>query len=163
MLADLLDSPPDDVARVRLRHVRRWRFRWMVLVEATVFLALVCCLVPALVVLALFGDADVDVPHLGDLSMRAWRYWHELELALLDPRGQVMATQTAVPDSGAHAEALARRREAEAVVARRRRDDPARALRRGHPQQRVRRAAQLERARVLDVLQLPADLRVEFV
>jgi hypothetical protein len=105
-LNDLLTQPHQDVVRLRLRHERMRKFRWLVILELLVAIPVFCCVIP-LMVLALFSDGDGDLfIELPALSGRRYDTWHALVLELLDREGKVTQELRHRPTSQAEGEDL---------------------------------------------------------
>lgn len=102
-LAEVLSQPMDGVARVVLEHRRCERFRPIAFLELGVGLLCLACLLPLILLIAVFGDADIELP---TLSGRFYHRWHELRVMLLDPAGKVVATVSHVPATQDEGDAL---------------------------------------------------------
>lgn len=90
----VLARPMDGVARVILEHHRMERFRWMAIVELTLGVACLICLLPLIILIALFSEADLEIPSIGG---RLYHRWHELRVTLLDPWARPLAYAAHVP------------------------------------------------------------------
>lgn len=102
-LAEVLSRPMDGVARVVLEHRRCERFRPIAFLELGLGLMCVACILPVILLLAMFGDADIELP---TVSGRFYHRWHELRLMLLDPAGKLVATVSHVPATKDEGEAV---------------------------------------------------------
>lgn len=102
-LADVLGRPMDGVARVVLEHRRRERFRPIAILELGLGLVCVACLLPVIILIAVFGESDVELP---TLSGRFYHRWHELRVMLLDPHGRVLAGVSHTPATEADGQAV---------------------------------------------------------
>ena len=105
-VSDLLGRPLDGVARLVIRHQRLRSFRWVFLIEVALFIVLICCLIPFLV-LAVFlgrdGDSELSLP---SFEGRAFHHWHEIALELVGPEGKVINTVSERPASQTEGNAL---------------------------------------------------------
>lgn len=101
-LADVLGRPHPGVARVVLEHWRCQKFRPIAILEYSLGLLCVLCLLPLIILAALTSDTDLELPNI---KTRFYRRWHQLRLLLLDPRGQPLAVVDDVPASAADGQA----------------------------------------------------------
>lgn len=116
-LRNVLDTLPAAARQLELRHVRRRRFRWMVLLELPfklVALVLVasCALLIWLVALLADGEGGPELPERrgggGLLEVRPFERWHELVLVVEGEGGAVLSeTAHAPPDAARGHAALA--------------------------------------------------------
>lgn len=93
-LADVLGRPNPGVARVVLEHWRCQKFRPIAILEYSLGLLCVLCLLPVIILAALTSDTDLELPNI---KTRFYRRWHQLRLLLLDPKGQPLAVVDEVP------------------------------------------------------------------
>lgn len=93
-LAEVLGRPMHGVARVVLEHHRREQFRWIVILELILLVFFMICLLPLILLVAIFSDSYVEMPSIG---ARFYDRWHEVRLILLDRSGQVLSSVGHVP------------------------------------------------------------------
>lgn len=85
VLTEILGGSFEGAHRIALRHVRRSRFRWLVLVELVLFCAAFLCLLPVAVVAAVvLGVDELPIP---ELKGRFFYHWHEVEVEVLGADG----------------------------------------------------------------------------
>jgi hypothetical protein len=110
--SNLLADLPVEAAWVEVAHVRRWRFRWMALIELPLrlvglLLFLALWLIVSLV-LAVAGGGELDetlpMPGLGGLGL--WLYWQELHVRLHGVADGVTAEQVHRPIDAAERDGL---------------------------------------------------------
>ncbi len=118
-LRNALETLPGAARRLELRHVRRSRFRWLVLIELPLKLALLlvvaACMIVLWVLAAVLGDGGPDFDTGSDaggesrlLSIRFFEYWHELVLVVEGANGEVLSETVHRPaDAAAGHAALA--------------------------------------------------------
>ena len=63
-LADVLGRPMHGVARVVLEHRRCERFRPIAFLEIGLGITCVVCLLPVILLILVFGEADIELPTL---------------------------------------------------------------------------------------------------
>lgn len=108
-LSALLESPPENAARIVLRQERKWAFRWMFLIELAIVLAFFLCLIPVAILIALTLGGDVlEDFSLESFARRAWRYWQEVHVELIGPEGTVVGRAMTRPRDNAEADAVVR-------------------------------------------------------
>lgn len=95
-LAEVLGRPMPGVARVVLEHWRCQRFRPIAILEYSLGLLCLLCLLPLIIIAALFTDSDLELPNI---KTRFYRRWHQLRLLLLDVHGQPVACVDHAPAS----------------------------------------------------------------
>ncbi|MEZ4226098.1 MAG: hypothetical protein R3B13_34450 [Polyangiaceae bacterium] len=95
-LADVLGRPLTGVTRIVLEHHRCQVFRPIAILEYTLGLLCLLCLLPLLIVALLFTEADVDLPNF---KTRFYRRWHQLRLVALDSAGNVLWHVDHVPNN----------------------------------------------------------------
>ncbi len=103
-VSDLLGQSLDGIARITLRHERRQCFRWLFILEVAVFIGVMCCLIPLIVILTLVGgDLEFDLP---EMRGRAYRKWQEISIELIDAEGRVTDKIIEAPKSKREGHAL---------------------------------------------------------
>jgi len=93
-LGDVLGRPMPGVARVVLEHWRCQKFRPIAILEYSLGLLCLLCLLPLLIIAALMTETDLELPNV---RTRFYHRWHQLRLLLLDTHGQVVASIDHVP------------------------------------------------------------------
>lgn len=82
------------VARIVLEHWRCEKFRPIAILEYSLGLLCLLCLLPLIIIAALMTETDLELPNV---RTRFYRRWHQLRLLLLDAHGQVIASIDYVP------------------------------------------------------------------
>ena len=95
-LADVLGRPMPGVARIVLEHWRCERFRPIAILEYSLGFACLLCVLPLLILAALFTETDLALPNV---KSRFYHRWHQLRLQLVDAQGQVVASVDHIPAS----------------------------------------------------------------
>lgn len=93
-LSDVVGRPMRGVARIALEHWRCQVFRPIAILEYAVLFICLICLLPLILLAALFSETDLELP---SIKTRFYRRWHQLRVILLDPGGQVLSVADSVP------------------------------------------------------------------
>lgn len=106
-LASILRHPLQGIVRVELEHVRARRFRVLFLVEVALAILLSLIVIPVIILLAIFGDADeLPTPSFESLGRRMWVTWRETRVSLIDVHGQTARTAVTTVDTEAGGDRL---------------------------------------------------------
>ncbi len=99
-LASILQHPLQGIVRVEVEHVRTRRFRLLFLVEVALAVLLSLIVIPLLILLAVFGDADaLPTPSFESLGQRAWVTWRESRVSLIDVYGRAVGSAVTKVDT----------------------------------------------------------------
>ena len=104
-LSDHLARPMHGVARVVVAHEAKRRFRWLVLLELSLF-CLGCMILLPVVALAAVGGGNLDNFDTPDFKGRWHHWWREIAVRFVGPTGEVLAETRASPDTREEADAI---------------------------------------------------------